>query len=316
MGDQEWLVGASDAGLRLDKFLAADGRLGSRARAFEALERGKVLVNGRDASAADASSRIAAGDVVRLWMSRPGSSRPRSRTGQVGALHVVHEDDALIVLDKPAGVLAVPLERRGTAVSMLDLVEAHFRRRGMRPPQVVHRIDRDTSGLVVFARDPQAQQVLKDQFRRREPERIYLAVLHGHPHPAAGTWRDRLAWDVDELVQKEASRGDPRATEAVADYRIIERFGPGARAALVEVRLITGKRNQIRVQASLRGHPLVGERQYIDEAAGSRDRIPFDRQALHAHRLAFRHPRTGRLVAFEAPLPPDLQELVARLRQG
>ena len=137
-----------------------------------------------------------------------------------------------------------------------------------RRPLVVHRIDRDTSGIVVFAKNALAQQQLKDQFERREPERVYLAILHGHPVPPEGTWRDLLTWDPRALVQKPAHPRDPRAKEAVSLYRVRERF---PLAALVEVRLDTGKRNQIRVQAARRGHPPAGARRLCDpvRAAGA-----------------------------------------------
>jgi 23S rRNA-/tRNA-specific pseudouridylate synthase len=111
-GDTEWTADDGSAGLRLDKFLAAPGRLGSRGRATTALERGKVYVNGAEAGLADAARRLAAGDVVRLWMDRPGSARRRPRTGPSGALDIVYEDDDLLVVNKPAGILSVPLERK------------------------------------------------------------------------------------------------------------------------------------------------------------------------------------------------------------
>lgn len=307
--DNEWTVGPADAGLRLDKFLAAPDRAGTRGRAVAALERGKVLVNGDDASAGDAARRLEAGDVVRLWIDRPGSSKRRPATS-IGSLHIVFEDEALLVLDKPAGLLAVPLPVRDAAPSVLHLLEDHLRRQGRRRPHVVHRIDRDTSGLVVFAKDAAAQGDLKAQFRRREPERVYLAVVYGHPDPAAGMWRDHLVWDDGALIQKETHPRDPRGTEAISEYRMLERL---REAALIEVRLHTGKRNQIRLQARLRGHTLVGERRYVYGPEVLRP-IAFRRQALHAHRLAFRHPRDGRTLRFESPLPADMAALVEQLR--
>ncbi len=311
MADSEWTAGETDAGTRLDKFLAAEGRLGSRGRAFGAIERGKIFLNGIEAAAGDASVRLAAGDVVRMWMDRPGSARRRPRAGQVGDLSIVYEDDRLIVVDKPAGLLSVPLERLAGAASVFDLIEDYFRPSGRRRPLVVHRIDRDTSGLVVFAKDPAAQLALKAQFKNREPERVYLAVVYGHPDPSSGTWRDHLVWDTKLLIQKETSPRDPNGREAIAHYRTVERFGS---TSLVEVRLETGKRNQIRIQARLRGHTLVGERRYTYGPDSLRD-VPFERQALHARRLGFNHPATRRPLIVEAPLPPDMEALLARLRR-
>jgi 23S rRNA pseudouridine1911/1915/1917 synthase len=307
----EWRVNQEDAGGRLDKFLAAPDRAGSRARAAAALERGKVFVNDREMSIADAPLRLAAGDAVRLWLDRPGTAKRRTALGDDRDLPIVYEDDVLIVLNKPAGVLAVPLERRGDARSVFEDLKQYLGRRGRRRPLVVHRIDRDTSGLVVFAKTAAARDALKDQFKRREPERVYLAVVYGHPSPASGVWRDTLVWDTDALIQKETSPRDPRGKEAVCGYRVVERL---TGASLVEVTLVTGRRNQIRIQARLRGHTLVGEKRYTFGPGHLRP-IAFPRQALHAHRLVFRHPSDGRQVRFEAPLPADISELVARLRR-
>src|SRR6266576_3366823 len=192
-----WTIGPEDAGIRLDKYLAAAERAGSRARAASALERGKVFV--------------------------------------------------------------------------------------------VHRIDRDTSGLVLFAKSESAQNTLKEQFKRHEPERVYQAVVYGHPSPPAGTWRDHLVWDLKALIQKETHPRDPLGKEAISQYKVIEQL---AGASLIEVTLVTGKRNQIRIQARLRGHTLVGEQRYVYGPDTLRP-IAFPRQALHAIRLGFRHPTTA-----------------------
>jgi 23S rRNA pseudouridine1911/1915/1917 synthase len=311
MSDSDWTVAPEDAGVRLDKFLAAPDRVGSRARAAVVLERGKVYVNGREAALSEAARLLAPGDSVRVWLDRPGSSKPQPKPRRAGPLHILFDDDALIVIDKPPGLLTVPLERKSGADSVYDLIQNHFRSRGKRRPLVVHRIDRDTSGLVVFAKDALAQARLKDQFKRREPERVYWAVVYGHPIPAQGTWRDHLVWDQKALIQKEAHPRDPRAREAVCEYRTLETF---ADAALIEVRLRTGRRNQIRLQARLRGHTLIGERRYVYGPETLRQET-FERQALHAYRLAFRHPLDGRPLSFEAPPPADFMSLIDRLRE-
>ena len=307
-----WTVPTESARVRLDKFLAARERLGSRGRAAEALDKGKVFVNGTEAGRADAGVRLRAGDVVKVWMDRPGSTRRRRGATEAGALEIVHDDNELIVVNKPAGLLTVPLERKSDAPSAYEYIEQHLRPRGKRRPMVVHRIDRDTSGLVVFAKSARAQQALREQFQRHEPERVYWAIVYGHPQPAQGTWRDDLVWDPEALIQRRAHPSDPRRKEAVSHYRVIETF-PGA--SLVEIRLETGKRNQIRIQARIRGHTLVGERRYVDGPDANRA-IAFRRQALHAYRLSFRHPGDGRPLTFEAPLPEDLADLLARLRRA
>ena len=305
-----WLVSPTEAGTRLDKYLAAAGRLGSRARAAAALARGKVFVNGEEAGIAAAARALAPGDEVSLWMDRPGSARTRPRLGTVGDLEVLFEDDYLLVVNKPAGLLTVPLERNPGIPSVFDQIEARLRSHGKRRPLAVHRIDQDTSGAVLFAKDAASQHALKAQFKRREPERVYLAVVYGAPDPPEGTWRDYLVWDEKALIQKETHPRDPRATEAISVYRTVERLGG---SSLVEVRLRTGRRNQVRIQARLRGHTLVGERRYVFGPDSLRP-VPFPRHALHAYRLAFSHPADGRPVEVTAPTPADLRDLISRLR--
>jgi 23S rRNA pseudouridine1911/1915/1917 synthase len=309
----QWTVGAEEIGTRLDKYLAAPGRLGSRTRATTAIDRGKVFVNDREARDADAAMRLTAGDVVRVWMDRPGSAKRRGSLGESRDLPIVFEDEHLIVLNKPAGVLAVPLpiERRESARSVFDDLKGYLRTRGRRRPLVVHRIDRDTSGLVLFATNAAAADHLKAQFKRHQPTRVYLAVVYGHPSPEKGTWRDQLVWDERALIQKSTHPRDPKGKEAISHYRVIEKL---AGASLVEVTLVTGRRNQIRIQARLRGHTLIGEQRYVFGPATLRT-IAFPRQALHAHRLAFAHPADEEPLAFEAPLPPDMMDLIARLRR-
>jgi 23S rRNA pseudouridine1911/1915/1917 synthase len=312
----EWRVEVE--GARLDKFLADTTRLGSRSRAAAALAQGKVFVNGAEVGPRDAGGRLAAGDRVAVWMDRPGSAAIRhaapNRAARRGGVAILFEDGCLLVVDKPAGLLTVPLPRRPEAASVYALLAERLEPR-RRTPHVVHRIDRDTSGLVVFAKDTRTEQALKAQFIRREPERVYLAVVAGRLAPQQGTWRDHLVWDRTARAQHQADCSDRRAVEAVSLYRTIEVLEG---ASVIEVRLRTGKRNQIRVQAALRGHPLLGERQYGPQprqtARGGR--LAFHRQALHAWRLGFAHPVDGRPLRFEAPLPADMTALIARLRPG
>ena len=300
----QWIVTREEQGLRLDRFLATAERVGSRGRVRVALERGKVFVNDEEASAKDAGSRLSSGDIVRLWTDRPGSAKRRG-SFNAGELQIIFEDETLLVVNKPPGLLSVPLARSASSDSAYRRVADHLGRRGRRRPFIVHRIDRDTSGIVVFAKTAAAQHAVKEQFARREPERVYLAIVHGCPRPARGRWRDQLAWDDDALKQTVADAKNPKSVEAISDYRVLETF---ADASLIEVRLHTGKRNQIRIQAAQRGHALIGERQYAKSA------MAFPRQALHAHRLSFAHPIDGRKLTFEAPVPPDLNELLRRLR--
>jgi 23S rRNA pseudouridine1911/1915/1917 synthase len=312
MSDGQWTIGGDAAGLRLDRFLAGLECLGTRGRAARAMERGKIFLNGAEAGPGQAGVRLAEGDAVRVWIDRPGSAKRRPTTIRSAAdVRIVYEDDAVLVVNKPAGLLVVPLDRRSEAPSVYGLIGDHLRSHKRRP-FVVHRIDRDTSGLIVFTKDARTQQQLRAQFKRREPERVYLAVVYGHPDPPAGTWSDTLVWDTSSLIQKETHPRDPRGKEAICEYRVVESFEA---TSLIEVRLRTGKRNQIRLQARLRGHTLVGEQRYTFGPESLRP-IPFPRQALHAFRLGFHHPGDGHPVQVEAPIPADLAALLVTLRGG
>ena len=309
--DNDWVVADAEAGIRLDKFLAASSRLGSRSRVASALERRKVFLNGAEVSIADAARLVAPGDVIRVWIDRPGTAARPLRVGvSRSRLDIVYEDDSLIVVNKPAGLLSVPLERNAGVPSIFDAVEEHLRSTSRRRSLPIHRIDQDTSGLVVFAKNLEAARMLKDQFKRRTAERVYLAVVYGAPQPREGVWRDMLAWDEKALIQKATGPNDPRAVEAISEYRVLEAFSS---ASLIEVRLRTGRRNQIRLQARLRGHTLVGEERYTYGPPTLRP-IQFHRQALHAYRLALLHP-DGRRLDLEAPPPSDFRDLLTRLRR-
>jgi len=314
---QEWVVAADAAGMRLDLWLVRHGGAGSRSRAAAWLSRGKVFLEGRAVGPAEAAHLLTPGARVGVWMDRPGSARTADRAahGQRHLLRIVAEDAAFIVADKPAGMLVEPLPgRSGEEVTLLDLVRHHLRHEPRAVVFVVHRIDRDTSGLVLFARTADARDGLKAQFERRTPLRVYQAIVEGTVRPARGTWSDQLAWDASRLRQRKAHASDARGKEAVAEYAVVEQFEA---AALLKVSLVTGKRNQIRVQAGLRGHPLVGERQYrFGAPAPSPALPPFDRQALHAWRLGFRHPVTGREFILTADPPADFARLLRQLKPG
>ena len=312
MAKLQWIVERGEAGEILDKYLGVPARLGSRSRAAKARASGKVFVNGAEAGTKEIRFRLKEGDEVRVWEDRPGSAKRRAVPFTAGSLRILYEDSFLIVLNKPAGLLAVPLERRAEEESILDQVEDHMRSHGKRKPLVVHRIDRDTSGVVLFAKDGRTHAALKQQFRARTPERVYLAVVYGRPDPPSGIWRDHLVWDTKALIQKETHPRDPRAAAAISSYQVVESFET---TSLIEVRLTTGKRNQIRIQARLRGHTLVGEVRYTFGPAELRP-IAFKRQALHAWRLGFDHPANSKHVTFEAPLADDMKKLISRLRRG
>jgi len=314
---REWIVQIADAGMRLDQWLAGRTDAGSRRRASEWLARGKVFLNGEPVEAAAGAHKVVTGERVGVWVDRPGSSKSADRSVHPvrHLLSVLHEDESIVVVDKPVGLLVEPLpDRAGEEPTLLDLLADHYRHAPRARSYVVHRIDRDTSGLVLFARTPAARDALKAQFEERTPERVYLAVVLGQPSPPSGTWRDKLAWDPSALRQRKAHASDARAKDAEARYTVTEQFTD---AALIEVALVTGKRNQIRVQAAMRGHPLLGERQYRFNAPPEPATLPhIDRQALHAWKLGFIHPTSHTRVRYTSPLPEDLAGLLAVLRRS
>jgi 23S rRNA pseudouridine1911/1915/1917 synthase len=314
---KQWTISEADAGARLDAWLARQPDVMSRGRASDWIARGKVFLNGTPVEPAKAGRKVRAGDHVGLWVDRPGSSSvvDHAVRDARSQLHVLHEDAAIVVVNKPPGVIVEPLPGyRDDEVTLVHLLDDHGRHQPRARFHVVHRIDRDTSGLVLFARTPAARDALKAQFEAHTPVRIYQAVVRGRVSPAAGVWRDLLSWDKDQLIQRRAHGRDARAKDAIAKYKVLELF---VGATLIEVSLVTGKRNQIRVQAGIRGFPLVGERQYRFGAPPDPPGTPtLDRQALHAWRLEFLHPTTGRRTRFTAPVPDDMRLLIDALREA
>ncbi len=232
------------------------------------------------------------------------SPQTRPRRNRRGPFRIVYEDRHLLVVDKPAGLLTVPIpgKRSRNLKELLDRYLTSQKRRA----RTVHRIDRYTSGLVVFAKGYRAWEGLVEQFRAHTPERVYLAVVRGTVESGEGTLRHRLELTRDGFRQRVVEQG---GTLAVTHYRVLERFRG---ATLLELRLETGLKNQIRVQLRAAGHPLVGDRHYsVEEAAETR----LGRQALHAWRLGFVHPMTGQELRLEAPVPADLERLLGRLRK-
>lgn len=267
-----------------------------------------MFIEDVEQTGADAGRPVKAGMAIRLWMDRPGSASRRGPR-KIHGLDILFEDDVIIVLNKPTGLLTVPLPESPDEESLAARVEEHWQSHRRREPLVVHRIDRDTSGVVVFAHTPEAWRDLKACFERREPVRQYLAVVFGRPEPAAGTWRTWIRWDEERLIQIPCGPEEEGAKEAEMRYEVVESF---AEASLVSFALVTGRQHQVRVQAMCHEHPLLGERIYVG-SHGARVSRAFTRQALHAAALTFPHPVSRKPVTFEAPLPRDLRQLLRRL---
>ena len=244
---------------------------------------GRVRVNGMVTRLP--ATALVTGDVVEVGAKMARSPLPPG-------LRVVHEDRDVIVVDKPAGLLTIATERERRRTAYAHLM-AHTRAR--RPPGrvfIVHRLDRLASGLLVFAASPAAKQALQAQFHAHAAERTYLALVEGRVTRDAGTVRNRLVDDEPGRVREtqDPARGRP----AVTHWRVVHR---AARHTLLEVRLETGRRNQIRVHLAGLGHPVAGDRSYGSETD------PLGRLALHAHVLGFDHPRSGERLRFVSPAP-------------
>lgn len=265
----------------------------SRSRVKECLRDGRVVVNGKPVTRHDHPLRP--GDRVGILRA---SSTPHSRQLDSAGIRVVYEDGDLIAIDKPVGLLAVATEgeKLDTAFAWLN-VYLKGRRAGR--PFVVHRIDRDTSGLLLFARSER----VRDRLQASWPSvsKIYLAVTAGVPRPAVGAVENHLLEGRD-LKVRVVSAHTPEAKRAVSRYRVVREH---AGFALVEVELGTGRKHQIRVHLAGLGCPVVGDGVYGATAD------PADRLGLHAWKLAFDHPVTGRRLELESPLPAKLKRIVS-----
>ncbi|HEX8166953.1 MAG TPA: RluA family pseudouridine synthase [Beijerinckiaceae bacterium] len=312
---------------RLDRALARGFSDLSRSRLQALVRDGRVRVGG--AVVRDPSAKVLPGARVALEVPPPEPAGPR---GEAIALHVVHEDDDLIVIDKPAGLVVHPAagHEGGTLVNALiaHCGESLSGIGGVRRPGIVHRLDKDTSGLLVVAKTDRAHQGLAAQFadhgRSGPLERAYLALVWGLPEPARGTI-DRAIARSTQNREKMAVVREGQGRHARTHYAVEEAFGPAKApvASLLRCTLETGRTHQIRVHMAEIGHPLLGDAAYgagfKTKAArlspAARDALAaLNRQALHAAVLGFEHPVTGKKLRFTSDPPEDLARLVAALR--
>ena len=303
------------AGWRLDRALAASIAAHSRERLKALISAGHVAGPG-GAPWRDPALKVKGGEAVSVLIPAP---RPSGTVAQDIPLRIVHEDEALLVVDKPAGLVVHPAAGNldGT---MVNALLHHCAGRlsgigGVARPGIVHRIDKDTSGLLVVAKTDTAHEALARQFAAHTVERRYTAVVAGLPVPPAGRVEGALARSTANR-QKMAIVADGRGKRAVTHYRMVQALRG---AAVVECRLETGRTHQIRVHMSSIGHPLAGDPVYGRMPGGLAavmDGINFRRQALHAATLGFVHPLLGTAVAFGSPLPDDISELIGLLSEG
>jgi 23S rRNA pseudouridine1911/1915/1917 synthase len=287
------------AGERLDRFLSGLEEVGSRAAAERLLSQRRVKVNG---SPRPKSHRLAAGDV--LAVSVP-ESRPSTLEPEQFDLRIAFEDEHLLVVDKPAGIVVHPSAGHpsGTLVHGL-LGHAVAGGEEAERPGIVHRLDRDTSGLLVVARSDEAHRRLQQLLRRRKLVREYLALVRGRPRSKRGRIEAPIGRDRHDPSRISLDTDTPR--EAVTNFEIVETM---RRHTLMRVALETGRTHQIRVHLAAIDLPVSG-----DPAYGVEGDLGLERQFLHAARLAFPHPFTGEPVEAGSPLPPDLQAALEEAR--
>lgn len=280
--------------MRLDLAVAQKFGL-SRRVAREAVRSGRIDVDG--VACDEPGQETAAGAALNFHRDRPVRRRVKTR------LTVLYEDDDVLIVDKPAGLLSVPTEAREKDTLWSRALHYLQHRYDGRPHAgIVHRLDKDTSGALVFARNRAAHHELQDRFRTHAIDREYVALVEGAPKDS-GTFDADLVREAG--LRRSVARAGQEGRRAVTRYRILERFGVAA--ALVSIRPETGRTHQIRVHFSAAGHPVLGDRVY-----GNAKLAP--RQMLHARRLGFPHPRTGEPVFAESPVPEDFEKTLSALQ--
>jgi 23S rRNA pseudouridine1911/1915/1917 synthase len=294
----DFVVREEDAGVRLDVAVGRLAPVGSRSQAATLIAAGAVTVDG---ALVPKSRLLAAGETVAVVV--PEQTHPHVRPP--AAVKVIYEDDRLLVVNKPAG-MAVHPSRGHTSGTLVQALSGHGLAGGeLERPGIVHRLDKDTSGLLIVAKSAEAHRRLVGMMQRRAVERRYLALVHGDFAADRGTIEAPVG--RDPLRRTSMTVGGLAAREATTHFEVLQRLGD---LTLVEVRLETGRTHQIRVHFSAIGHPVAGDPVYAP-----RDPLGLKRQFLHSHRLAFTHPFTGERLEFEAPLPDELETVLAGLRQ-
>lgn len=301
-------VGPEAAGLRLDRWLATHVADLSRARLQGLIDQGRVRVN---SAVLRSAHRLRGGEVVEIEIPPLPSDELRP---EPIALSVSYEDDHVLVIDKPPGMVVHPGAGHAGG-TLAAAVLAHAPEvagvGGPRRPGVVHRLDKDTSGLIVVARTQRAYESLTAQLAQRSVARRYLAVVHGRVARMQGVVDAPIGRHPNDRIRM-AVRPEGKGRRAVTRYRVLERF---AAFSYLEAQLETGRTHQIRVHLLSLGHPIYGDETYRLRPS-KRLPIPFDGIALHAFSLEFVHPMTGKQMAFSSPMPARIESLLSYLRAG
>jgi len=302
LDDKSLVLPAGTSPMRLDQVLRTLYPKASWSQVRRLVESGKVAVSG--ARSVDPAALVRGGDRIDVHV----RARRIDREQRILPKAIVYVDAQVVVVNKPAGISSVPYEGERDALD--QEVRALLKRspagRSGAPLGIVHRLDKETSGLLVFCRTLAAKRVLAQQFRDHTVRRRYLAIAHGRVESA--TIYSRLVRDRGDGLRG-STRNPLLGREATTHVRVVERLEG---ATLVACRLETGRTHQIRIHLSEAGHPLLGERVYVRGYRGALFEAP--RLMLHAAELGFSHPATGRLLRFEQELPDDMREMVRRLR--
>jgi 23S rRNA pseudouridine1911/1915/1917 synthase len=313
-------VRPEQAGQRMDRVLADLLPPLSRSRVKSLIEAGHLSCNGHQIT--EPASTVRLSMELDLYIPPPAPASPQAENI---ALNILYEDSDLIVLDKPAGLVVHPApgNETGTLVNALighcgsSLVGIG----GERRPGIVHRLDKDTSGIMVVAKTEPVHIALSADFAARRIDRAYKAICWGVPAPAEGEYEGAIGRDKRDRKRMAMVSNGGKA--ALTRYKLLQAFGNYA--ALVECRLATGRTHQIRVHFSAHGHPLVGDPVYLrripaiarNASPEARDAaLDFPRQALHAARLGFTHPGTGKTMSFETPVPEDFMTLQREMSEN
>jgi 23S rRNA pseudouridine1911/1915/1917 synthase len=296
-----------DAGLRLDVWLARVSSGLSRARVQGLLKAGHIAAAGR---ILHASTTVTPGLVVEVTV--PPPVKPESLTAESIPLNVLHEDADIMVLDKPPGLVVHPAAGHATG-TMVNAILHHCPNLpgigGERRPGIVHRLDKDTSGVMVVAKSQRAIDDLVRQFQSRDVRKEYVAIVFGHPHHAERRIETLIGRSTHDRKKMSALPASGRP--AISHYRVEEILGE---FSLVRVRIETGRTHQIRVHMAHIGHPVLGDASYGGRRSRANIPVPVSRQMLHAAILTFTHPVSRERLTFTAPLPPDMESALAALR--
>src|SRR5579872_1594618 len=312
-------VTPDDAGQRLDQFLRSRLDSVSRARVQEMIAEGKVLVNDAPAKA---SLKLRGGETVKI-LGEPERT-PLKAVAEDIPLEIVYEDDDLAVINKPAGMMvhagagaSEEARNRGTLVNaLLHHMESLSGAAGELRPGIVHRLDKETSGLIVVAKNDEAHRKLSAQFAARQVRKKYLALVHGWVKKDSGTIAQSISRDRVRRTRMTTKREGGRA--AVTHYRVARRLDTRfGKFTLLDVKIDTGRTHQIRVHMADIGHPVVGDTTYgaPRQARGKSAVISLARNFLHSAELEFRHPTTGEIVAMKSEIPHELRDFLSKVEE-